>query len=119
MISFLKSYNYNTLSKKLKIIYTLNVLDIIFTLILIKTGLFEEGNLFMISIVNNPFLSLLLKVVFIYIIIKVLIYRMKEATKKQLRISNYLILPTLILYSLINVSHIVYSIIAVSIYVNI
>lgn len=88
--------------------YFLNVTDIIFTLLLLKTGMFKEANGVMVNIVENPVLSLMIKVVIIGFILYYLTKRMLMATNKQLYISNYIINGALGIYSIINLMHIIY-----------
>ncbi|WP_367303032.1 DUF5658 family protein [Clostridium baratii] len=49
----------------MQLLYFLNVTDIIFTLLLLQTGMFKEGNRVMVNIVENPTLSFIVKVVII------------------------------------------------------
>lgn len=46
MISFIKNYSLDSIKTKLKIIYALNVFDIVATVLLYNTGLFLEVNSF-------------------------------------------------------------------------
>ena len=50
MNTFIKNYSYESIVKKFKILYLLNVADIIFTLVLLQTNLFEERNKVMVTI---------------------------------------------------------------------
>lgn len=106
MNTFIKSYSYENIRKKLNILYLLNVADILFTIILLKTNLFEERNSIMKPIVKSPMKSIFIKVVLVFILIKFLSYRMKEATIKQLKISNVLLLGIISLYCLVLFTHI-------------
>ncbi|WP_394371253.1 DUF5658 family protein [Clostridium baratii] len=42
----------------MQLLYFLNVTDIIFTLLLLKTGMFKESNSVMVNIVESPAWSL-------------------------------------------------------------
>lgn len=88
---FIKGYSYENIKKKIQLLYFLNVTDIIFTLILLKTGMFKEANGVMVNIVENPTLSIMVKVVIIGLLLYYLVKRMLMATDKQLYISNYII----------------------------
>nr|WP_278321225.1 DUF5658 family protein [Clostridium baratii] len=89
-------------------LYFLNVTDIIFTLLLLQTGMFKERNSVMVNIVENPALSLIIKVIIIGLLLYYLIKRMLMATNKQLYISNYIINVALGIYTIINLMHITY-----------
>ncbi|MGG7160255.1 DUF5658 family protein [Clostridium baratii] len=92
----------------MQLLYFLNVTDIIFTLLLLKTGMFKEANSVMVNIVENPVLSLMIKVVIIGLLLYYLTKRMLMATNKQLYISNYIISVVLGVYTIINLMHIIY-----------
>ncbi|MEG1004183.1 DUF5658 family protein [Clostridium sp.] len=108
MIAFIKNNSYRAVTNKLKLLYLLNVTDIIFTLILIKTGLFEEVNSVVRGMLDSPIKVMFLKIIFIGILIFILIKRMNTATEKQLKIGNVIITIALICYLLINLLHIIY-----------
>jgi len=90
------------------VIYLLNVTDIIFTLMLLRTGRFVEANGIMREVIGNELLSILIKTL-VPLVLFILVYiRMQKATKHQLIISNRIINSCLILYFLINVSHFIW-----------
>lgn len=105
---FIKENSYINIKKKLQILYLLNITDIILTLALLKTGLFEEANGAMVNIVESPVASILLKVGVVGALIYYLIKRIAKATEKQLKISNYIINVAIGVYSIINVMHLFY-----------
>lgn len=70
--------------------------------------MFKEANGVMVNIVENPVLSLMIKVVIIGLLLYYLTKRMLMATNKQLYISNYIINGALGIYSIINLMHIIY-----------
>ena len=105
---FIKGYSYKNIKKKIQLLYFLNVTDIIFTLLLLQTGMFKEGNSVMVNIVENPTLSIMVKVVIIGLLLYYLVKRMLMATDKQLYISNYIINGSLGIYTIVNLIHIVY-----------
>ncbi|WP_394883491.1 DUF5658 family protein [Clostridium baratii] len=105
---FIKEYSCENIKKKIQLLYFLNVTDIIFTLLLLQTGMFKEGNSVMVNIVESPAWSLIIKVVIIGILLFLLIKMMLMATNKQLYISNYIINGALGIYSIINLMHIIY-----------
>lgn len=73
--------------------------------------MFKEANSVMFNIVENPGLSLMIKVVIIGLLLYYLTKRMLMATNKQLYISNYIINGSLGIYSIINLMHITYIVI--------
>ncbi len=85
-----------------------NVTDIIFILLLLKTGMFEEANSVMVNIVESPAWSFIIKVIIIGLLLYYLVKRMLMATNKQLYISNYIISVALGVYTIINLMHIIY-----------
>ncbi|MBY0756499.1 DUF5658 family protein [Clostridium sardiniense] len=105
---FIKGYSYTNIKKKLQLLYILNISDIILTLILLKTGLFKEVNGIMVNIVENPLISIFIKVGLVGLLIYYLIKRMTNATNKQLLISNFILNGALGIYCIINLMHISY-----------
>ena len=108
MITFIKAHNLVNIRKKLIILYLLNVLDIIFTLVLLQTGLFREMNIFMINAVQSPFISIILKIIFPAGLLFYLYKRICLSDNEQLRATNIGLLISLTLYSLVNLSHIIW-----------
>jgi hypothetical protein len=95
-----------SIRKKFIFIYLLNVSDIIFTLLLLQTGSFVEGNFFMRGVVQSGFLSLAIKMGIPAMLIYFISIRIKSATERQLVIGNRLINACLTLYAAINLSHV-------------
>lgn len=108
MIAFIKNYNLATIKKKFIILYFLNVLDITFTLLLLKTGYFEEVNFLMTKAVQNPLISILIKVVLPAILLTYIYYEMKEADASQRKVSNIAVNVSLSIYSFVNITHLVW-----------
>lgn len=108
MIAFIKCSNLASIKKKLIILYLLNVSDIIFTLLLLRTGLFSEANFLMAKAVENPVASLCLKIILPAIILTYLYTGIKNSRDPELRASNIAINISLTLYSLVNLSHLVW-----------
>ncbi len=73
--------------------------------------MFKEANGVMVNIVENPTLSIMVKVVIIGLLLYFLVKRMLMATDKQLYISNYIINGSLGIYTIINLMHITYIVI--------
>jgi hypothetical protein len=83
--SALKTRDLGSIRKKLITMYILNVTDIIFTLLLINTGMFLEVNAVMVRIVNNrQLLSIMVKAVIPFVLLLWVYKRMIKATVKQL-----------------------------------
>ncbi|OOM76614.1 hypothetical protein CLOBL_34180 [Clostridium sp. BL-8] len=108
MIFFIKSHALTNLRNKLLILYILNVTDIIFTFFLLNTGFYMEANALMSNTVKSYIASFFLKILLPAILFIILFFRMKKATDKQLMLSNIFITGAVILYILINISHIVW-----------
>lgn len=108
MIAFLKKYDFEIVKKKLILLYLLNISDIIFTLILLNTGFYMEVNFLMKTAVQNPLASFALKAILPGILIIYLFIRMQKATDKQLKQSNFIINCAIIIYLLINISHLLW-----------
>ncbi len=87
-------------------LYLLNVLDILFTLILLNTGMFIEINPIMTYIVSNTWLSILVKVLLPALLLLVLSSRIQNASINQLKVSHKLINIILAFYCSVNISHI-------------
>ncbi|MGL4873367.1 MAG: DUF5658 family protein [Clostridium sp.] len=98
------------MKRNLQILYLLNVTDYIFTIVLVSTGKFEEGNILMESFVLNPLKGLILKVFIIGIVIKGLIILFKKASEDELKKLNFLSIVSVLVYVGINLLHIYYSI---------
>jgi hypothetical protein len=107
LISFIKSYTLENIKHKLLILYLLNVTDIIFTLLLLSTGLFIEANVLMAKAVDSLLASFILKVILPAALISYLYIRMKKASEKQLKQSNILLSFATVVYAIINVFHLI------------
>lgn len=108
MITFIKSHNLEVIKKKFLLLYFLNVSDIIFTLLLLRTGYFAEVNLLMVKAVESPPISFLIKVVLPALLLYYIYKSIKEADDSQLKASNIAVNISLSIYSLVNLSHVVW-----------
>jgi hypothetical protein len=108
MIAFIKNYNLEAIKKKIILLYLLNVTDIIFTILLLQTGYFAEVNIFMVKTVQSPIASILLKVIFPAMLLYFIYKEMKTAEDQQLRVSNIAVTISLTIYSLVNLTHLVW-----------
>lgn len=114
-MEFIKCCTYKNIQKKFILLYTLNVSDILFTLVLLRTGLFRESNVIMLKIVEEPVISLVVKLLLVGFLVFVLYKRMVDATDKQLKISNMIINGMVAVYGIINLFHISYMFLYISI----
>ena len=108
MITFIKRYEIDTIKKKFILLYLLNITDIIFTLLLLETGYFAEINVIMVKAVNNPAMGLLIKVLVPAILLFYIFKRMKSANNDQLKAANVAVNISLSLYTLVNLSHLLW-----------
>lgn len=108
MVTFIKDYDLNNIRKKFIILYLLNVSDIIFTLSLLRTGLFKEINIFMAGAVQSPVMSIILKIFFPAVLLYLVYNKIKDSDEDELRAANIGLLISLSVYSLVNLSHIVW-----------
>lgn len=102
--------NYAQLCKKnLILVYLLNVLDILFTLYLTSTGMFQEANPILKNIVtNNPLLSLIIKIFIPLCIIIYVIYKINKNPNINYKKHNLLIKGLLFFYIGLNILHFFY-----------
>lgn len=98
----------NKLADKFVFLYILNCFDILFTYTLLKTGDFFEANFFMRNVVTNPYLSILIKIIFPAILITSVIPYLNDTTS-NLKISHIIVNGILVIYLLINSCHIFYT----------
>lgn len=108
MITFIKSYNLDMIRKKLLLLYILNVTDILFTLLLLRTGFFTEVNIFMVNAVQSPLASFLLKIILPAALLYYLYRKICTSDLSQLKATNIGINISLSIYALVNISHIVW-----------
>ncbi len=108
IIIFLRSYSLKDIKNKFIAIYILNVTDIIFTILLLSTGFYMEANILMVKAVESILVSFILKVILPAVIFMLIYFRMQGATDQQLKKSNIFINGAIIMYTLINVSHLVW-----------
>lgn len=105
-LKIIKSYTLPNIQRKLILLFILNALDIIFTLILLSTGLFIEANIIMANIVESPIVALELKFGLIGGLIGLEYKRIVDATEKQLFWANIAIGVVLVGYVIINIMHV-------------
>jgi hypothetical protein len=108
LIPFIKNYTLENIKRKLLILYLLNATDIIFTLLLLATGFYIEANILMAKAVQSLSASFILKIVLPATLLFYLYIRMKKASEKQLKQSNIVINIATAVYTIINISHLIY-----------
>jgi hypothetical protein len=109
VLSLLRGYNLEKIKIKFIIIYFFNITDIIFTLILLKSGVFLEANTFMKHIVQNEAASLMIKFGIPFVLLLFLYKRLKNASERQLFLGNILINICMIGYFTINLFHVIWT----------
>ena len=109
MITFMKSYHLDNIKRKFQFIYFFNVMDLIFTVLLLQTGYFTEMNILMVKVVKSSFASILIKIILPALLLYYVYRKMKYANESQLKDSNIAINFSLIIYLLVNLSHLVWS----------
>jgi hypothetical protein len=108
MIAFIKDYNLEKIRKKFFLLYILNVTDIIFTVLLLQTGYFAELNFLMAKAVQDPILSVLLKILLPAVLLFIMYQRIKSADQSQLKAANIALIISISIYTLVNMSHLVW-----------
>jgi hypothetical protein len=102
----LKSCSHTDIRNKMILVYLLNVTDIIFTLILCSTGCFMEANPLVAVFTSNSIAAILVKAALPALLLGYLYVRMKKASPEQLKKANTAVVLLMIVYALINISHI-------------
>lgn len=108
MIKLLKSLSLDTLRDKLTLLYILNALDIVFTFGLLKTGLFKEINTLMLSVVDDPWLSIIIKLIIPALLIIYILFRLDELPETNMKLCHICVNVVLLIYTAITVMHLVY-----------
>ncbi|MDU6807573.1 MAG: DUF5658 family protein [Clostridium sp.] len=90
------------------LLFLLNATDIIFTLILLSTGLFIEVNIIMVNIVESLMVALGLKFGLIGGLIGLEYKRIEQDTERQLFGANIAIGVVLVVYVIINIMHVLW-----------
>ncbi len=117
MTAFIKRFD--NLTPKLIAVYALNVTDILLTLALQHTGAFSEGNPIMALFMNSTASALAVKLIVPAALVALLLFRLRGATEAQRKTANTFVCALLALYVLINLSHIVWSIVYIAVQVSV
>ncbi|WP_017414386.1 DUF5658 family protein [Clostridium tunisiense] len=111
IITLYRNKGLKSINKKLLGLYLLNVSDILFSLFLINTGMCYEFNSLMNYVISrNQVFSVFIKVVIPLILLMFIGFRIKVASEPQLYKANIIITTILLAYTLINLSHILWTI---------
>lgn len=108
MIKLLKDLSQNKLRDKLTLLYILNAVDIVFTFGLLKTGLFKEMNSIMVGVVEDPFLSIMIKLIIPAFLIIYILTKLEDVSHTNLKLCHICVNIVLIVYTLIALMHIGY-----------
>lgn len=108
MSTFILTYDVKNIRIKLMLLYLLNVIDIICTLVLIHSGFYMEVNPIMVQVIHNQSASLILKVLLPALLLSYIALRINKATDHQLKISNLLINIITLVYIVINLLHFIW-----------
>lgn len=96
----------NQLSRKLGFLYLLNISDWFCTLALLNSGYFAEANPFMSGVITNLPMSFAIKCLIPLLLVVYVNRRANDASEKQIKFSSRIIVGAIILYTLINLSHV-------------
>lgn len=117
IITLYRNKGLKSINKKLLGLYLLNVSDILFSLFLINTGMCYEFNSLMNFVISrNQVFSVLLKIVIPLILLVFIGFRIKHASEPQLHKANIIITTILLAYTLMNLSHVLWTIVYVLTY---
>lgn len=108
MLTFIKTYDLTNIKRKFQLLYALNVSDIIITLFLYNTGLFEEANSLMAAMIDSNILSLGVKLLIPGALLYFLHYRIQSATISQLNKSNIILNIAILGYVIVNLMHLMW-----------
>lgn len=109
MLYFLRAHDQKTIRSKLIALYTLNVSDALLTYLLVRTGCFREANFLLERTVVNIGELLLVKILLPAVLIAWLHFRIYRATEKQLKLGNVAVNLVLLLYTFVNILHLVWA----------
>ncbi|WP_070000675.1 DUF5658 family protein [Cellulosilyticum sp. I15G10I2] len=108
MAKSLFKHSMTAIKTKFTLIYILNCTDMLFTYTLLKTGHFYEANLIMRPIVSNPFLSILVKIIFPAVLILAVLPHLKEESLTSIKLCTIFINIVILAYLAINILHVYY-----------
>lgn len=110
MVSFLRAHDFETIRRKLVVLYILNVSDALLTYSLVQTGYFRELNFLLERAVADAGELFILKVLLPAALIAWLYVRIRRATERQLRPGNIAVNSVFLLYVFVNLLHLVWTV---------
>ena len=108
MFNFIRRDQLSNLKIKLLLLYLLNISDISLTIILVNTGLIIEANPLMANIITNSMATFFIKILSPAVLFVYLYIRLKTATVKMIKLTNYCLIGLIGFYLIINVLHLVW-----------
>lgn len=107
-----KAFTYEQFEIIFKLVYFLNLTDIMMTLALVQTGLFKEANPIMAPIVQHPYLAVMIKAIVPLFVIVYTLWRVRCSEwdlkmAKFLKIGSY---SCFAFYLIVNLMHLFYTI---------
>lgn len=94
---------------KIGVIVGLNFTDIVATVLLLKTGMFKEGNYLLQTFVNKcPVLCVVFKTLLPLILLMYVYYRLKDASEKEIKRTNTALSILVVFYLFVNATHIMW-----------
>ena len=108
MFKLITNSSIHNLKSKLTFVYFLNALDIVFTFVLLKTGLFYEANTLMTGVVTNALTSIAIKIVIPALLILYIIHKLDDPVQPNSKLCNFFICLVMFVYLIINSLHIFY-----------
>lgn len=107
MFTFFNSSSLDYLRQKLKLLYVLNVTDMIFTYMLLKLPYYHEVNPLLKSSVHSISSMIAIKGLLPFVLLSYIFFRLQQASSPQLKQSNILINSGLVIYSIVNIIHLI------------
>lgn len=105
----------SNISKKLYLVYFLNVVDFICTLALLSTGIFYEANPIARTFISSALLAVLLKCVIPFFVIVLCVKGMSVLDYPQLKVADMVVSFGLTVYIVILLDHLINFIILLAI----
>lgn len=108
MIKLLTDLSTDKLRDKLTLLYILNAVDIVFTFGLLKTGLFKEMNSIMVEVVDDPILSITIKLIIPALLIIYILLKLEDLPEANMKLCHIFVNVVLLVYTVIALMHLSY-----------
>ena len=106
-MSIILNKQINKIKTRMKLLYVLNILDLILTIFLINiTKLCSEANVIMKNIITSPFKILVIKILLPLALLYILLYLAKISDKIEIKIINLSVWLGLIMYGCVSFNHV-------------